>query len=198
MAINAILMRDVAPSAMAAVVIGSRRNRWQAIHSVLAPPSSAARACAGISAMGARPSMAIPISVMPKPVILVQCAQHVVETAGDPRSRQKCSLDGHHVFQAARGDECDNALLLTDRPLPLQSVDGHERSDGGRLGPDALGFGEFRHPTDQRVIGMASPTLSAAVSEPDTSAAAKRGTRSIQPIAFNSSKPFHMPYRASP
>jgi hypothetical protein len=49
-----------------------------------------------------------------------------------------------------------------------------------------------------RGIGAASPALSAATSEPDTSAATNRGTRAIQPIAFNSSKPFHMPCNASP
>ena len=46
--------------------------------------------------------------------------------------------------------------------------------------------------------GSASPPSIAATSEPETSAATKRGTRSIQPNAFSSSKPFHMPYSASP
>ena len=70
MAIKATEMRRVALSATAAVVMGSRRNRWQAIHSVPAPPSSAARACAAAWVMGARPSMATPISVMKYPQLL--------------------------------------------------------------------------------------------------------------------------------
>ncbi len=46
--------------------------------------------------------------------------------------------------------------------------------------------------------GIGSPLASAAVIDPETSAATRRGTRSIQPNAFNSIKPFHMPNRASP
>ena len=46
--------------------------------------------------------------------------------------------------------------------------------------------------------GMASPPSIAAASEPETSAATSRGTVLIQPIAFNSSKPFHTPNSASP
>src|SRR6516225_9034997 len=146
MAIKATLMREVAPSAMAAVVIGSRRNRWQAIHSVLAPPSSAARACAGMSAMGARPSIAMPISLMAKSVSLFHYTQHVVETAGDDRRRRKCFLDRGHVFQAARGDERDDALILADRSLLPQPLDGDEWSNRGRFGPRALCLGEFSNP----------------------------------------------------
>jgi len=46
--------------------------------------------------------------------------------------------------------------------------------------------------------GMASPLARAAGSEPETSAATKRGTFWIQSSAFSSWKPFHMPYSASP
>ena len=46
--------------------------------------------------------------------------------------------------------------------------------------------------------GIGSPLAIAAVIDPETSAATRRGMRSIQPRAFNSSKPFHMPNRASP
>ena len=67
MAMSATLMRRVAPSAIAAVAIGSRRKRCEAIQSVPAPPASAARAWAGMAAIGARPSMATPNSVMPRP-----------------------------------------------------------------------------------------------------------------------------------
>ena len=46
--------------------------------------------------------------------------------------------------------------------------------------------------------GIGSPLAIAAVIEPETSAATRRGMRSIQPRACNSPKPFHMPNSASP
>src|SRR5262245_30183822 len=105
-----------------------------------------------MSATGARPSMAMPISLMAKPVSLFQYVQHIIETPGDDRRGRKCFLDRRHVFEAARGDERDHALLVTDRSLLPQSLDGDKRSNGGRLGPNALGLGESRDPLDQRVI----------------------------------------------
>src|SRR5437016_2920846 len=103
-------MRDVAPSAIAAVVIGSRRNRWQAIHNVLAPPSSAARACAGMSVIGTRPSMEMPRSGMSEAIGPVQRAEHVVECAGDNGCRPHRLFDRGHVLETTRRQQHDHTL----------------------------------------------------------------------------------------
>src|SRR4029453_4047452 len=92
-AIRAILMRRVAPSASAAMVMGPRRWGWQGIHKVEAPPSSAALAWAGMSVTGARPSMEMPNSAMRESVGVLESGQELAEAATDQRRLGQRRLD---------------------------------------------------------------------------------------------------------
>ena len=65
-----------------------------------------------------------------------------------------------------------------------------DRLHGALAGADR---GGDRGRVARPVGGIGSPLAIAAVIDPDTSAATRRGVRSIQPNAFSSSKPFHIP-----
>src|SRR5215471_11911472 len=152
-AIKAILMCRVAPSATAAVVMGSRKKRWHAIHSVPAPPSSAARASAGIAAMGVRPSTATLNSRMTVPVGLPQRLEKLVEATRHERGRGQSSVDGSRVLQAACGDERDRQRVRRNDTRQPQPCNRRERRCGCRLGPNTLGSRQLHDPLYQLIVG---------------------------------------------
>src|SRR5262245_1476420 len=111
MAISATLMRWVAPSASAAMVMGSRRKRWQAVHTGAPPPASATRSWAGMSVIGARPSIAMPNSGIGMAIDIAQRLHDLVEAAPDDRRRRQRLLDHRRVLEPRRGQQRHDAVV---------------------------------------------------------------------------------------
>src|SRR5258707_15325609 len=106
-------MRDVAASASAAVVIGSRRNRWLASQKVDAPPASAARTCSTMVATGAWLSeptpMSAPASTMGiEPVVVLEgTARRVEISVGEPGRGAEHPRGRIGILEPAGGQQRD-------------------------------------------------------------------------------------------
>src|SRR5690349_14618509 len=122
---RATLILLVAASASAAVVTGSRRKRWQAIHNVVEPPASAARACAAMVDSGARPSMAMPSSAM-EAVRRLERHHQLLQPTPHQRRFGQGILDRTRILEARRGQQRNAALVGLDRALRPQALDRSE------------------------------------------------------------------------